>query len=102
MGIDAVLRSENGEDLTCVGDERMILARAATSGQFSGLRLLKYLVPWGDAAFNQAQADDLQDDVRLYSEAHAGSPISRHLREIQPLVERLSSETHQYLWFIGD
>jgi len=102
MGIDAVLREETPEDLASVFDPEMLLSRAAASGKFSEMRLLKYLAPWGDAIFNQAQADDLRDDIRVFIEANVGSPLSRHLLAIQPLVEQLASQTHSYLWFIGD
>jgi hypothetical protein len=102
MGIDAVLRTESQEELASVPDPRMVLSRAATSGRFSETSLLKYLVPWGDAVFNQAQAPDLRDDIQALTEGSFGSPLSDHLLEIRALVEKLASETQSYLWFIGD
>jgi hypothetical protein len=102
MGIDAILRTETQEELASVPDPGMVLSRAATSGRFSETCLLKYLVPWGDAVFNQAQAPDLRDDIRSLTAGNLGSPLSDHLLGIQALVEKLASETHSYLWFIGD
>jgi hypothetical protein len=102
MGIDAVLRTENREELASVPDTQMILSRAAESGRFSETQLLKYLVPWGDAIFNQAQTRDLLDDIRLVRAGNVEPSLSRHLLEIEALVERLAGETHSYLWFIGD
>jgi hypothetical protein len=102
MGIDAVLQTEQQERLAAVPDPQMVLSRAVTSGKVSGTQLLKYLVPWGDAVFNQAQAHDLGDDIRLLTAENAESPLSRHLSEINALVQRLGAETHSYLWFIGD
>ena len=55
MGMEVQLRREDGEILDAVGDPLMILSRAAQNG-FSGTHLLKYLIPWGDAVFNQAQS----------------------------------------------
>jgi putative transcriptional regulator len=55
MGIDVQLRRETGEVLQEVGDSQMVLSRA-THRAFAGTCLLKYVVPWGDAIFNQAQA----------------------------------------------
>jgi hypothetical protein len=56
MGIDAQLR-EHDEILAEVGDRQMVLSRAARSSAFAQTRLLKYLEPWVDAMFNQAQAN---------------------------------------------
>jgi hypothetical protein len=100
MGIDIQLRDERGEILAEVSDGDMTLSRA--SRLFSGKRLLKYLVPWGDAVFNRAQAADLDSDIRETIESHAGTPLAERLREVQPLVDRLAAETHLYLWFVGD
>src|SRR5262245_27513664 len=102
MGIDVILRSESPEDLASVPDHQMLLSRAAASGRFSGSRLLRYLVPWGDAVFNQAQAGDLRDDLRVLAGGNLDPLLRRHLLEIDTLVERLAAETHSYLWFIGD
>ena len=101
MGIEVRLRRETGEVLGEVDDCKMALSRA-TSGLLSGTRLLRYLVPWGDAVFNQAQANDLRDDVRELLRTHRGSPLGDVLVQIEPLIEQLSAETHAYLWFIGD
>jgi hypothetical protein len=101
MGIEVQLRREDGAVIETVGDPQMVLSRAAQRA-FSGTHLLRYLVPWGDAVFNQAQASDLAADILLVRNANAGTPLSQLLSEIEPLVERLSRETQLYLWFVGD
>jgi hypothetical protein len=101
MGIDVRLKRESGEVLAEVGDPKMVLSRA-TQHAFSGTRLLKYLVPWGDAVFNQAQANDLKGDIRQLLRSHPGTPLADILANLEPLIDRLSSETHAYLWFVGD
>ena len=101
MGIEVQLRAENGEIIDKVGDPKMALSRAAPK-RFSETHLLKYLVPWGDAIFNQAQAADLADDIRIVKSANPDTPLFDVLREIEPLVEKLSREAHVYLWFVGD
>jgi hypothetical protein len=100
MGIDVQLRGENGEVLGEVSDSDMVLARAAQN-QLAETRLLTYLVPWGDAVFNQAQAADLSHDIAGIRR-QAGSPLAIRLGEVQGLVDRLSAGTHLYLWFVGD
>jgi hypothetical protein len=101
MGINVQLRSDGGEILAEVRDDNMVLARASHSA-LSGTRLLRYLVPWGDAVFNQAQADDLAHDIRDLRIAHANTALSDLLEDIDALVTRLHRETHRYLWFVGD
>lgn len=100
MGIEVQLRDERGEVLGEVSDADMTLARA--SPRLAGTRLLKYLVPWGDAVFNQAQAADLEADIRDVVRGHAGTALAKRLSEVQRLVDRLATETHRYLWFVGD
>lgn len=101
MGIEVQLRSESGEILAEVGDPKMVLSRA-TQHAFSGTRLLKYLVPWGDAVFNRAQADDLGSDIVAVKSSRPDPQLLDILSEIEPLVARLASETDVYLWFVGD
>ena len=101
MGIEVRLRRESGEVLGEVGDPQMVLSRA-TQRAFAGTRLLKYLVPWGDTVFNQAQADDLHADIVQVKDANRHTPLFDILADVEPLVARLSRETHAYLWFIGD
>lgn len=101
MGINVQLRQESGEILAEVFDDKMVLSRAALS-TLSDTRLMKYLLPWGDAIFNQAQAADLANDISKTKMANPGGPLSQLLSEIEPLVERLANETHLYLWFVGD
>lgn len=64
MGIDARLELEGGEVLGEVADPRNVLSRA-TACAFTQTILLKYLVPWGDAMFNHAQADESSRTLQL-------------------------------------
>ena len=101
MGINVRLKRETGEVLAEVGDPHMVLSRA-THRAFAETRLLRYVVPWGDTVFNQAQADDLAADLRNVTNAHPDTPLSALLSELEPLVQALSREAHAYLWFVGD
>lgn len=101
MGINVQLRKESGEIVSEVGDPKMVLSRAARD-KFSGTRLLKYLMPWGDAIFNQAQAGELAIDITKTKSENPDTPLFQLLSDIEPLVDRLGRETHLYLWFVGD
>ena len=101
MGIDVQLRRESVEILAEVNDPKMVIARA-THRAFVGTRLLKYVVPWGDAIFNQAQADDLESDLADVRRTQSDPDLLDMLDAIEPLVSRLGRETHVYLWFVGD
>ena len=80
----------------------MVLSRAAQHDSFAGTRLLKYLMPWGDAVFNQAQADDLGSDIADVKRTGTDPQLLEVLCQLEPLVDQLNRETHAYLWFIGD
>jgi len=102
MGIEVRLKRESGEVLGEVGDPKMVLSRAAQTASFSQTRLLKYLAPWGDAMFNQTQADDLEADIADVKRSNPDPNVLEILIRLELLVARLSKETHAYLWFIGD
>ena len=102
MGIEVQLRSEAGEVLRSVDDASGHLAKAAGGRRFDGTNLLRYLVPWSDAIFNQAQSSDLLADIRAVNAEAAGTPLGDHLEKLAPLIEQLGEEVHSYLWFVGD
>jgi hypothetical protein len=101
MGINVQLRGESGDVLAEVGDPKMVLSRAAHH-KLSDTRLLRYLMPWGDAIFNQAQAGDLTNDIAKVKGDCPDTPLAKLLLQIEPLVKRLANESHLYLWFVGD
>ena len=83
MGIEVELRGERGEIVEKVRDPQMVLARAVQNS-FSGTRLLRDLVPWGDAVFNQAQARDFANDIHFARNANSGTPLSNLLESRTP------------------
>src|SRR5689334_15545033 len=101
MGINVQLRAENGDVLREILDLDMTLSRAARSA-FAETRLLKYVVPWGDAVFNQTQAADLSRDIAIIRGLNPGSGLDNRLSEVQHLVDQLATKPHAYLCFVGD
>jgi hypothetical protein len=100
MGIDVQLRRESTDILAEVNDARTVLARARHRA-FSSTRLLKYLVPWGDAVPNQAQADGLESNIAYVRRARSEPDFLAMLDAIEPLVAHLARETHVYFWYGG-
>jgi hypothetical protein len=101
MGINVLLKAEESEVLGEVCDPKMALSRA-TNHLLSDTVLLRYLLPWGDAIFNQAQAADLANDIAKVKNENSDTTLCELLSKVEPLVQRLASETHLYLWFMGD
>ncbi len=101
MGINVQLRSEGGEIFEQVYDLDNALS-LATQRELTETRLLKYLVPWGDSVFNQAQAVDLDRDVSELLQTRLDRDLKAVLQHARPLLERLGSDAHLYLWFVGD
>jgi hypothetical protein len=97
MGIEVRLKRESGEVLAEVFDSKMVLSRAAQHDAFAGTRLLKYLMPWGDAVFNQAQADDLDFDIAHVKRTTTDLQLREVFERLVPLVAQLNRETHAYL-----
>jgi hypothetical protein len=101
MGIDIQLRVHE-DVLAEVGDQKMVLSRAARSTALAQTRLLKYITPWGDTMFSQAQAEDLAADIAQLCRSNADPHLVDMLTRVALLVTQLSQEAHGQLWFIGD
>ena len=69
-----------------------------SSTQLSGLKLMKYLDPYGDTIFNTLQMTDLIHDLRVL----ANTEKSQSIFSVMDLAYRVQVEVHQYLVFYGD
>lgn len=101
LAISIELRSELGEVVDSIHDHKEVLSGRYAS-QLTGTRLLKYIVPWGDAVFNQAQSFDLVADIKDIQSARQSPELIDLLVEVEPLIAKLSSRSSLYLWFVGD
>jgi hypothetical protein len=84
MGIEAVWRTESGEELGRVSDPHMILSKFATAEcDRSRTLCLRFLDPYGDACFNQRQipllAEELESAAATLMIRSLGNTFSRLL-----------------------
>jgi hypothetical protein len=63
MGIDVAWVDERHEAKQIVGDSHRVISRLAQTRwpKLTSSVCLRFVVPWGDAVFNQAQSRDLLD-----------------------------------------
>lgn len=104
MGIDVAWVNEQHEPKQEVFDPRQLLTRLATSRwpKLSTSVCLRFVLPWSDAVFNQAQVSELLDELRSEVAECKDAEIRAHLEKIVRLVERAVDQTHTYIKFIGD
>ena len=104
MGIDVAWVDERHEQKQYVADTGQWITRLATSRwpKLSTSVCLRFVVPWGDAVFNQAQSADLVRELQSEIEEAADAGTRSHLEKVLRLVEKAAGETHSYIKFIGD
>jgi hypothetical protein len=104
MGIDVAWVNEKHEPKQEVFDPRMCLTKLATSAWpgLSQSTCLRFIDPWGDTVFNQAQIPLLLQELREAEHSEIESEVRAHLGKVIRLVERAEDQTHTYIKFIGD
>lgn len=104
MGITVAWVDERHEPMQEVPDPRQLLTRLAIS-RWPGLTssvCLRFVNPWGDASFNQAQVRVLLDELRGEVSEARDAEVRVHLEEVIRLVERAVDRMHTYIAFVGD
>lgn len=102
MGIEAVWKTEKGQELERVSDPLMLLSRVANGGiELDGTVCLRFLDPYGDTCFNQFQIPVLTKELEEAATKMHEPEVKKHLLTVAALAKR-AREMHTYLWFIGD
>lgn len=104
MGIDVAWVDEDHKEMQLVSDPQQVLTRLANS-RWLGLAssvCLRFVDPWGDAVFNQAQNKVLLTELSTEAQEASDSEVRAHLQNVIHLVELASNEVHTYIKFIGD
>lgn len=104
MGIDVAWVDERHEQKQFVSDSQQILTRLATSRwpKLTSSVCLRFVVPFGDAVFNQAQNNDLLNELSAEARETSDPKVRSQLQKVIHLVELASKEVHTYIKFIGD
>jgi hypothetical protein len=104
MGIEVAWVDERHEVKQIVGDSHQVVSRLATTRwpKLTNSVCLRFVVPWGDAVFNQAQNRDLLDELSAEARETSDPKIRAHLQKVIHLVELASNKVHTYIKFIGD
>lgn len=101
MGIDARWVDEHGDELDVVFDERAIV-REIVAAAGSASACLRFVDPYGDTLFNQAQIEALFDELTWMERERLSPPARQQLEKLLALTERARGEAHTYLKFSGD
>jgi hypothetical protein len=85
-------------------DAKGTVANLATSRwpTLSGTVCLRFVDPWGDTVFNQAQLAVLLAELRVETAEPGNAEYAVHLSRVAQLVERAQEQMHTYIKFIGD
>lgn len=104
MGIDVAWVNENDEPMQEVFDPHQCLTRLATDAwpQLDGSVCLRYVDPWGNTLFKQAQIPRLLVELRKEASNQNDTEIRTHIEKVISLVEHAQGRTHTYVKFIGD
>lgn len=104
MGINVAWVDERHEPKQEVFDPRQVLTRLATSRwpRLSSSVCLRFVLPWGDGVFNQAQVPELIHELRNEVAETEDIEVREHLEKVLRLVERAVNRMHTYIKFIGD
>lgn len=104
MGIDVAVVDENHEKERVVQDPQQLLTALATGAwqSMEGSVCLRFVDPWGDTVFNQAQVPVLLAELERYVAEEHDREVAAHLRGVCSLVASAMDRTHTYVKFIGD
>jgi hypothetical protein len=104
MGIDVAWVDERHAPMQDVYDPDQVLTRLAISRwpQLSSSVCLRFILPWSDTVFNQAQIPGLLHELRNEVGEASDTETREHLEKVIRLVEHAVDRTHTYIKFIGD
>ncbi len=79
-----------------------VCSTAMLAGEYPGRCCLRFIDPYGDAVFNQAQIPVLLEELRALQRKRAGDELASVLSELCAFVERAVDQPHTYVRFVGD
>jgi hypothetical protein len=101
MGINVVWKTESGDEVGRVDDPGMILSHLGEALDAGSTTCLRFIDPYGDAIFNQAQLPTLIRELEWAASTVHEPQLRSHLSAVCALAKRAHG-VHTYLWFVGD
>ena len=75
---------------------------AALVGERPGTCCLRFIDPYGDTVFNQAQIPVLLEELQDLRNREPDTELASVLLEVSAFVERAVDQVHTYVRFVGD
>jgi hypothetical protein len=102
MGIDVRIESENGEMLAEWGDPHNRTQALLPSRSDASFYCLRFVDPYGDAVFNEAQISFLASEIRRQLDTIQDREARNHGDAILRLVESVEGKPRVFVRFVGD
>jgi hypothetical protein len=102
MGIDVRAETEGGEAIMEWLDPHGRTNGLLPTHADSTFSCLRFVDPFGDAVFNQAQIPLLAAELRRQLETISDLAIRRHGENVLRVVQHAEGKTHIYVRFVGD
>ena len=102
MGIDLHWENENGDMRQMVSDDGFFVSELITASKREGSVCLRFIDPFGDTVFNQAQIPTLKAELSEIPEDALRDDVRKHRRKLLHLIDQAAGKTHTYLKFYGD
>ena len=102
MGINLHWESESGETHQMVNDDGFFVSELVEASKKEKTVCLRFIDPYGDTVFNQAQIPYLKSEFSELSDFSLSDGAKLHRKKLLGLIEQASGKTHTYLKFYGD
>ena len=102
MGLCIALRTESGEQLDFVADEKNLLCGLLGSPDPGTSPMLASIDRYGDTVFNRLQIDRFVGEWKTLGEGPKTPAEADLLKSVLELAEKPAGGVHLYLVFLGD
>ena len=99
MSIDVEIQDERGHTISRYDGPALGLPFTCLAPADSAC--MRFIAPWGDATFNQAQIEVLKDELQVAAKRTEDSRRLLELHALSSFVEDAKG-VHVYLKFVGD
>jgi hypothetical protein len=96
------LRTESGEQLAFVADEKNLLGHLLGSPNPDAFPMLASIDHYGDTVFNRIQMSRFLDEWRSLSRSAKTAEEEDLLQTVGAMAEKAARAVHLYLVFVGD